>query len=324
VGDERICSEPRPENVWVGGSPISRTDSKQGKIMRGLLGGIVVSGVLCVCVPLMRAAEPADNTAQPKDAKSGDQGTAQGGKRKEVVHTETPKHQMPLSYYAPAPRAGQERLPLVISYHGKGGSNEGEIASWVGLAEKHRFVVACPKSYFAGGVRPESDKRSLRPMREVEDALAVVAMLKGKYPIDEPSIMVTGFSGEALPSYTAGLLQPEVFRYVCSRCGNFPDQLVVAAKQQAETQPQILQRISSALKNSHFYFYYGEKDHPVILNRDGPMQSRYFENNQASHFKKEMVPGMGHDSRVDLAAEWFIKEIKRASVQPEKEDDRQR
>jgi dienelactone hydrolase len=228
-----------------------------------------------------------------------------------VVHGETPLHKMPLSWYVPASSADKDRVPLVISYHGKGGTNVGEIGSWTDLAEKHGFVVACPKSYFAGGDRPADDKRPLGPIRELEDAVTVVEMLKEKRGIDERFIMATGFSGGGLPSYTAGLLRPDVFRYVCSRCGNFPAPVVAAAP----TQPEIARSIDAAVANVHFYFFYGEKDHPVILQMDAPRQLRFFEAVKARHFKKELVPGMGHDSRPDKAAEWFVGEIA-AALEP--------
>ena len=41
---------------------------------------------------------------------------------------------------------------------------------------------------------------------------------------------------------------------------------------------------------------------------------------KAPHFRKEMIPGMGHDSRPDLAVEWFINAIEAALAQPEASD----
>lgn len=230
--------------------------------------------------------------------------------RERIVRGETPRHKMPLSYYVPASTAAKDRVPLVLSYHGKGGTNDGEIGIWLDLAEKHGFVVACPKSYFAGGDRPADDKRELGPIRELEDAVAIVEMLAEKRGIDRRFIMATGFSGGGLPSYTAGLLRPDIFRYVCSRCGNFPAPIVAAARQQ----PQIARSIEAAVADVHFYFFYGEKDHPVILQMDAPRQVQFFEAVKAPHFKKEMVPGMGHDSRPDKAAEWFVGEIAAAEA----------
>jgi poly(3-hydroxybutyrate) depolymerase len=252
------------------------------------LGPIAAAILLASTVPVARAAPPA---------------------RAEVAHGETPVHKMPLSWYIPASSADKESVPLVLSYHGKGGTNAGEIGGWVALAEKHGFVVACPKSYFAGGDRPADDKRPLGPIRELEDAVAVVQMLEEKRGIDERFIMATGFSGGGLPSYTAGLLRPDMFRFVCSRCGNFPAPIIAAARQQAATQPQLARSIDAAVANVHFYFFYGEKDHPVILQIDAPRQLQFFEAVKAPHFTKEMVPGMGHDSRPDKAAEWFVGEI---------------
>lgn len=284
---------------------------------RNLLRGLVFAGLLCASVAAIPAK--ASTTNEAKVSKPGAVATP-AQKPGEIIHTETPKFKMPLSYYIPASCVGKESVPLIVSYHGKGGNNEGEIGSWVGLSEKYGFAVACPKSYFAGGVRPASDKRPLGPLREVEDALAVVEMLKGKCRIDDRFIMVTGFSGGALPAYTAGLLNPNVFRYVGSRSGNFPDPLIVAARQQAGTRPQIIQSIGVAVTNSHFYFQYGEKDHPIVLNDDGPAQTSFLEGNKSPHFKKVMIPGMGHDSRPDLAAEWFAGEIAAALAHPQGKD----
>lgn len=242
-------------------------------------------------------------------AAMGTVGRAAPPARDRVVHGETPVHKMPLSWYVPASSADKDSIPLVISYHGKGGNNQGEIGIWLDLAEKHGFAVACPKSYFAGADRPADDKRPLGPIRELEDAVAVVAMLEDKRGIDERFIMATGFSGGGLPSYTAGLLRPDMFRFVCSRCGNFPAPIIAAARQQAATQPQLARSIDAAVANVHFYFFYGEKDHPVILQIDAPRQLQFFEAVKAPHFTKEMVPGMGHDSRPDKAADWFVGEI---------------
>ncbi|MFN9367557.1 MAG: hypothetical protein ACK6CT_02145 [Planctomycetia bacterium] len=256
----------------------------------------------------LRASKSTGGTAKPKPGPDAKRPPG----RDRVVHTETPRHKMPLSYYVPAASVGKDRVPLVLSYHGLGGSNESEIGPWINLAEKHGFVVACPKSYFAGGKRPPTDKRPLGPIRELEDAIAIVEMIDAKRRIDGRFVMVTGFSGGGNPAYTAGLLRPDVFPFVCSRCGNFPDSLVVEARKH----PDYGRSVQTALTKSHIYFFYGEKDHPIILETDAPMQIEFFETAKAANFQKEMIAGMAHVSRPDRAADWFVGKIAGILAEP--------
>ncbi len=234
-----------------------------------------------------------------------------GKKRKKppakAVPARSPKHNLDFWYYVPASAKGKRKVPLVLSYHGANGNGGGEIRMWQALAEKHGFIVACPTSRLAGAGQKAGVARRVNPQEyftEAEAALSIVEMLTKKFKLDRRFVMVTGFSGGGNPSYWLGFIHPEVFPFLCTRCGNFPSLLPGLAN----AMPQLGAQVREAARNSYIYVFYGENDHPILL-REIPNTIRVLQSLKAAHLKIQKVPGMKHQSRPEMAADWFMRTV---------------
>ena len=242
------------------------------------------------------------NAAAPKKpADDNPKGTLLSGK--------SPQGELDYWYYIPAGYTGKKKVPLVLSYHGAGGTGQAEIGGWKKLAEQYGFIVACPTSEFAGAGHQAGVPMAFKPEeaeQEVIGALSIVKFLKEKYAIDPRRVLVTGFSGGGNPTYFLSFTHPEVFPFACPRCGNFPSTL-----QHLSALPENKATFEQAAQKSHFYIFYGEKDHPIILGSiDATLN--WVNSLHPAHCKIEKVPGLGHSSSPDKAAKWFADEQKEA------------
>ncbi len=235
--------------------------------------------------------------------------------------TKSPKHGQEFAYYVPKNYDPEKKWPLVLSYHGAMGKGPAEIGQWIGLAEKHGFLVACPTCIIAGcNTKPAQPVRYSpeQYQRDLEDALAIVAWMGERYNVDPLAVMVTGFSGGGNPSFLLAFSYPEVFRFFCGRCPNFPRQLMFHHQQKT---PAFMEKLEKIAAGGYLYYYYGERDHPIIL-KDVQTVIPWLESLQLKNLKVEKIPGMGHNSKAPLAAEWFVEKlaVARATPQvPEKE-----
>ncbi len=224
----------------------------------------------------------------------------------------TPEHNMDFWYYVPK-QAQTKPSPLVLSYHGAGGTGGGEIKQWIPLADKNGFSIACITSPFAGSNTKAGQNMKITPdiyKKETEAALSVVEFMKKKAKVQEEFVMITGFSGGGNPTHFIGFLNPEVFGFICARCGNYPMMLSRIYDQGGEGEA-VLKKTAG---KTRVYYFWGEKDHPIIL---GMLKNtsylvnplKFFEKIQVKHLKTEMIPGMGHRSKADKAAQWFMDSI---------------
>lgn len=219
----------------------------------------------------------------------------------------SPKGKQQFFYYVPATLAKDKKAPLILSYHGAMGKGSGEIGQWTAAADKYGWIIACPTSDLAGARTKPGQARRLKVAdftKEAETALSIVTFLKGKFAIDDDKIMVTGFSGGGHPAFWLGFTHPEVFRYVVLRSANFPTYLPGAAAQDAK----LKEAVQKATKDSRIYFFYGEKDHPILLG-EAPKSIGWLQSLKPTHLKVEKLPAGGHSSRADLAVAWFAGEL---------------
>lgn len=122
----------------------------------------------------------------------------------------TPKKEVPLRIYAPAPSAYEAPLPVVIALHGTGGDENmfsygygaGRIKT---LAEKHRFLVAAPQTYAM-----MRDPGLFEPM---------IQSLKAHYKIDQKRIFVLGHSLGAGAASAFASKYPNKIRAACFLAG---------------------------------------------------------------------------------------------------------
>lgn len=101
--------------------------------------------------------------------------------------------------YVPAGYAG-ERVPLVINFHGSGGSPEqqAELSGFDALADREHFAVAYPAGVFADSLSARSwNANAEEGVDDVAFARAVIAHVGTTLAIDPARIYVTGFAAGA-------------------------------------------------------------------------------------------------------------------------------
>ncbi len=209
------------------------------------------------------------------------------------------KHDRAFSLYVPSKYSKKSSWPLVISSHGRGGSGEKEIRSWQALANNHGFIVACPNMVTATNHYETSS--NLPAWKEDDEVLlSIYEEICETYNVNRRAVMITGFSGGGNPSYHSGLGHPEVFTHICTRGGNF-------APQQIPTDARVL---SAGRKKLQIYIFFGERDHVLIIGDDGESGQAHQARDALAgagyeNVKFEKIAGMKHQSRPDIAAEWF-------------------
>ena len=216
-----------------------------------------------------------------------------------VIHRTSKKHGHSWSLYVPSSYSPRASMPLVLSSHGRGGEGKKEIGQWVSLANKYGFIVACPDMCTATVNRPPTS--NLRPEVEDEEVLlSIFEEVSLHFRINRRAVMITGFSGGGNPSYFTGLRHPDLITHICTRGGNWVPQWL-------PTDQKLLEAGKKALD---IYIYSGDKDHPLILGENGqPGQAQQAHEALTGagypNVKLEMIKGMGHASRADIAAGWF-------------------
>ena len=193
------------------------------------------------------------------------------------------------------PRGYNPRVPapFVLTSHGRDGRGKGECSGWTDAAEKHGFVVAAADFSVASG-RPgtieEDDKVAIEIYDYVTKNLA----------IDRKAVMITGFSGGGHITYGVGSRHPDLFPYWGGRSANFRAHL--CAKEE---------EIKAAADKIAIYIYYGSRDHEYIL-ADAPSANEFFTRCGVKDIKFEKIEGMGHESRHDMCAAWFMGRVDEA------------
>jgi polyhydroxybutyrate depolymerase len=115
---------------------------------------------------------------------------------------------------------GDAKLPLVLMFHGNGGTPENTVfeTGWVDKADEKGFVIAFPEATRPDMTRPakfgsnnpawnDGSGRFHAGEQNIDD-IAFVAMLldhlEAKYPIDSKRIFATGFSNGASMTFRVG------------------------------------------------------------------------------------------------------------------------
>ncbi|MCY2930378.1 MAG: hypothetical protein NTV86_12935 [Planctomycetota bacterium] len=182
--------------------------------------------------------------------------------------------------------------PLIVTCHGSPPWDVANhhIREWKKLAEDNGCIVLAPE---LGGTDGIVGNGPVNAMKDNEDAiLSLISMVGYRYNIDMANIMLTGFSGGGFPTYWVGLRNPDIFSVLALRSCDFceynldgwysPD---AAGKQ--------------AIK-----IYWGEFD-PAPIKVQSESGQAYLANRSFSVAPEEIIPGIGHERRPEVAMEFF-------------------
>ncbi|MEE9216314.1 MAG: PHB depolymerase family esterase [Anaerolineales bacterium] len=110
------------------------------------------------------------------------------------------------TYHLLDPSESLDPLPLVLSLHGAGGNGERTCSLAGGiqeLAERERFLVACPEGIennWNDGRADNSNRAHLEDIDDVGFLLALIDLLSNTYNVDTDRIYVTGASNGGMMS----------------------------------------------------------------------------------------------------------------------------
>lgn len=131
--------------------------------------------------------------------------------------------------YVPSIYTDKRTWPLVIACHGTWpwDTAEYQMREWAKFAEYEGIIIAAPRLVSTEGGMPPPPEKQLSLQREDETKiLAVVSETKRKYNIAEEQVFLTGWSAGAYPILHAGLNNPDVFRALYVRQGNFDERFM--------------------------------------------------------------------------------------------------
>lgn len=235
--------------------------------------------------------------------------------------------------YVPKGYTPDTPIPLVVSFHGNGGTPEKEAKEWGKLPDEGNYVLVClPGAGYDMFEKVDAQKeiKSVAQAYEAgmnvnrinaakchEAAEGIFRRILGTFNIDRRRVLATGYSGGGQSTWRLGWGHPEFFTALCFRAANVPHCLAEKAFTDFYMQPELIEK----WRSRPIYVLWGEKDHPMIVKSahnitpaamenpcgEGPFTIRVLrEIVRAEKLTHEIVPGGGHDSRPDLASKWFV------------------
>ena len=119
--------------------------------------------------------------------------------------------------YRPEKLEVSKKYPLVIQLHGAGERGNGN--EDLQLVEVHGFSeLLSSEDFECIVVMPQCPKNDFWAGR-VESVVAFIEQLKGKYPVDEKRIYLTGLSMGGYGTWFAAMARPDLFAAIAPVCG---------------------------------------------------------------------------------------------------------
>ncbi len=196
-------------------------------------------------------------------------------------------------YYLYVPSTYDKRVayPLVIACHGTNPWDDAwaQIREWAQFAETKEIIVAAPiLRGTRGDFTPPVPEQIERQRADERVILDLVSSLKGSYNIAEEKVYLTGWSAGAYAVLYTGLRNPDVFRALAVRQGNFKAEYV-------EVEPDRLDRWQP------IFVYYGNTD-PL---RPDSIACITWLREQKMFVEQREVPGSHRRLEVGLAWDFF-------------------
>lgn len=109
---------------------------------------------------------------------------------------------------------GKRPLPLLIAFHGAGGTGKGFIGEFIALADQHGFIAACPDGIVGknrgwnalfGKPIPGGDGAQVDDVDDVGFVRSLIDQLHKSYQTDPSRVFVCGHSAGAYMSYRVAI-----------------------------------------------------------------------------------------------------------------------
>ena len=134
--------------------------------------------------------------------------------------------------YVPSSYDAERDYPLIVTCHGTAPWDTAslQIRAWKSLAERKRFIVAAPELVGTrGDFAPSPDRQIALQKRDEKTILALVNHLRGARKIPVDRVFLTGWSAGGYAVLFTGLRNPDVFRVMSVRQGNFDERFLQPA-----------------------------------------------------------------------------------------------
>lgn len=126
--------------------------------------------------------------------------------------------------YVPSTYTDRHTWPLVVACHGTPPYDTAsfQMQEWAQFAEDHGILVVAPQLIGTRGDFPPAPAEQIARQLEDEKAiLSIVDSIKRTYRVAEEQVFMTGWSAGAYAILHTGLRNPDVFRALMIRQGNF-------------------------------------------------------------------------------------------------------
>ncbi len=196
--------------------------------------------------------------------------------------------------YVPSTYDKRRPYPVVIACHGTNPWDDAwaQIREWAQFAEEHEIIVAAPVlGGTHGDIVPSVTGQIEKEQADERTILDLVSRLKAQYNVSEERVFLTGWSAGSFAVLYTGLRNPDVFRALAIRQGNFKaDYIAVEPTRMDRWQP--------------IFIYYGNTD----LLRPESLECITWLRDKNMFVEQLEVPGS--HKRLDVALSWnFFKKI---------------
>ncbi|MHC4799467.1 MAG: PKD domain-containing protein [Planctomycetota bacterium] len=125
--------------------------------------------------------------------------------------------------YVPSNYKDQREWSLVITCHGTKYFDTAKLQfdNWKGLAEQKGFLLVAPELVGTSGAHPKTAKQIARQMEDEAAILSIISSVRAARSVNRNRIFLTGWSAGAYAVLFTGLRNPDIFRALSVRQGNF-------------------------------------------------------------------------------------------------------
>lgn len=185
--------------------------------------------------------------------------------------------------FLPPNYSTSKRYPVIIGFHGSGGTARAYIEIWKNDAAKNNFILAFPQS---------TDPEGWWTGTANNFTLAIIKEMRKSYNISD--VLLTGHSAGAKVVYPIALWNPRTFKGIApisSSFGSFiPDQ----------------EDLNNAI-GQNFYIVHGENDQLIPLSN--AVYAKNVLQNAGANVVFKVLPGRGHEYPVEEnenIIKWFL------------------
>jgi len=210
-----------------------------------------------------------------------------------------PATRTPYYLYVPSWHRQDRQWPLVVTCHGTHPWDSAlqQICEWRGLAEQLGVIVVAPELKAVSSVGLVPPERQLLLQQQDEKAiLNIVRRAIAAFNVKPSWVFLTGWSGGGYDVYYTGLRNPNVFRALASRMGNFD--------------PDYMQGVTDRLNPYQPVFvFFGSEDLDPIR-QQCRQAADWLKAHGMKRVKLREVAGI-HRRQPEVAAKFFMETIKK-------------